>query len=103
MTSRLIGLGPIRPPVRPSKVQSRVLQAIDHSVTGSMTAQPASRSTGVLIGWGSYPSAEVQSAYSTPPVIVGFNRNMINSKLTVFAFIYLNNLDLQKRKMEVTK
>ena len=39
-TSRLIGSGPIRPPVRPSKGQSGVLQAIDHSVTGSMTAQP---------------------------------------------------------------
>ena len=36
MTSRLIGSGPIRPPVRPSK-------------------------------GGSYPSAEVQSAYSTAP------------------------------------
>ena len=41
MTSRLIGSGPIRPPVRPSKGQSGVLQAIDHSVVGSMTAQPA--------------------------------------------------------------
>ena len=40
MTSRLIGSGPIRPPVRPSKGQSDVLQAIDHSVAGSMTAQP---------------------------------------------------------------
>ena len=39
-TSRLIGSGPIRPPVRPSKGQSDVLQAIDHSVAGSMTAQP---------------------------------------------------------------
>ena len=39
-TSRLIGSGPIRPPVSPSKGQSDVLQAIDHSVTGSMTAQP---------------------------------------------------------------
>ena len=39
-TSRLIGSGPIRPPVRPSKGQSDVLQDIDHSVTGSMTAQP---------------------------------------------------------------
>ena len=36
----LIGSGPIRPPVRPSKGQSGVLQAIDHCVTGSMTAQP---------------------------------------------------------------
>ena len=40
MTSRLIGSGPIRPPVRPSKDQSGVLQAIDHSVAGSVTAQP---------------------------------------------------------------
>ena len=40
MTNRLIGSGPIRPPVRPSKDQSGVLQAIDHSVAGSMTAQP---------------------------------------------------------------
>ena len=40
MTSRLIGSGPIRPPVGPSKGQSGVLQAIDHSVAGSMTAQP---------------------------------------------------------------
>ena len=39
-TSRLIGSGPIRPPVRPSKGPSGVLQAIDHSVAGSMTAQP---------------------------------------------------------------
>ena len=37
--SRLIGSGPIRPPVRPSKGQSDVLQAIDHSVAGSMTIQ----------------------------------------------------------------
>ena len=40
MTSRLIGSGPIRPPVRPSKGQSGVMQAIDHSVVGSMTARP---------------------------------------------------------------
>ena len=39
-TSRLIGSGPIRPHVRPSKGQSSVLQFIDHSVAGSMTAQP---------------------------------------------------------------
>ena len=39
-TSRWIGLGPIRLPVIPSKGQSSVLQAIDHSVAGSMTAQP---------------------------------------------------------------
>ena len=39
-TSRLIGSGPIRPPFRPSKGQSDVLHAIDHSVTRSMTAQP---------------------------------------------------------------
>ena len=32
--------GPIRPPVRSSKGQSDVLLAIDHSVAGSMTAQP---------------------------------------------------------------
>ena len=46
-TSRLIGSGPIRPPLRQSKGQSRVLQAIDDSVAGSMTAQPP----------GSHPSA----------------------------------------------
>ena len=40
MTSRLIESGSIRPPVRPSKGQSGVLQVIDHSVAGSMTAQP---------------------------------------------------------------
>ena len=39
-TSWLIISGPIRPPIRPSKGQSSVLQAIDHSVAGSMTAQP---------------------------------------------------------------
>ena len=39
-TSRLVGSGPIRSLVRPSKVQSDVLQIIDHSVVGSMTAQP---------------------------------------------------------------
>ena len=38
-TSQLIGSGPIRPPVRPSKGQSSVLQAIAHSVGRSMTAQ----------------------------------------------------------------
>ena len=40
MTSQLIGLGPIQPPVRSSKGQSGVLQAIDHSVTRLVTAQP---------------------------------------------------------------
>ena len=40
MTSRLIGSGPIRQPVRASKGQGGVLQAIDHSTAGSMTAQP---------------------------------------------------------------
>ena len=39
MASRLIGSGPIRLSVRPSKGQNGVLQAIDHSVAGSMTAQ----------------------------------------------------------------
>ena len=39
MTSRLIGTVPILPPVRPNKGQSGVLQAIDHSVAGLMTAQ----------------------------------------------------------------
>ena len=78
-TSRLIGSGPIRPTVRPSKGQSSVLQAIDHSVVGSMTAQPpGSRPSALrvaahgqqaapLVGGGSYTSAEVQSAYSTAP------------------------------------
>ena len=47
-TSRLIGSGPIRPPVRPSKGQSSVLQAIDHSVAGSMTAQPPGSRPSVL-------------------------------------------------------
>ena len=78
MTSRLIGLGPIRPTVRPSKGQSGVLQAIDLSVAGSMTAQPPGIRPSALrvtthdqqvasFGWGSKPSAEVQSAYSTAP------------------------------------
>ena len=40
MTSQLIGSGRIRPPVKPSKGQSDVLQATDHSVAGSMTVQP---------------------------------------------------------------
>ena len=78
MTSWLIGSGPIRPPIRPSKGQSGVLQAIDHSVAGSMTAQPPGicpstlqvtthgQQVASLVG-GSYPSAEVQSAYSTAP------------------------------------
>ena len=39
-TSRLIRSYPIQPPVRSSKGQSGVLQAIDISVAGSMTAQP---------------------------------------------------------------
>ena len=75
-TSRLIGLGPIRLLVRPSKGQSSVLQAIDHSVAGSITAQPPGSRPNTLwvaahsqqaapLGGGSYPSAEVQSAYST--------------------------------------
>ena len=66
----LIGSGPIWPPVRPSKGQSSILQAIDHSVAGSMTAQaPESRRprpTGGLIG-GCYLSEEMQSAYSKAP------------------------------------
>ena len=77
-TSRLIGSGPIRPAVRPSKGQSGVLQAIDHSVAGSMTAQPPGIRPSALrvathgqqvasLGGGSYPFAEVQSAYSTAP------------------------------------
>ena len=72
-TSRLIGSGPIRTPVRPSKGQSSVLQAIDHTVAGSMTAQPPGSHPSVLrvaphgqqaalLGGGSYPSA-----YSTAP------------------------------------
>ena len=71
-------IGPIRPPVRPSKGQSGVLQAIDHSVAGSMTAQPPGIRPSALritthgqqvasLGGGSYPSAEVQTAYSTAP------------------------------------
>ena len=78
MTSRLIWSGPIRPPVRPSKGQSGVLQAIDHSVTGLVTAQPPGIHTSALrvathgqqvasLAGASYPSAEVQSAYSTAP------------------------------------
>ena len=54
---------PIRPTVRPNKGQSGVLQAIDRSVAGSMTAQPPGlrpsplqgghlRPTGGLIGDG---------------------------------------------------
>ena len=40
-TSRLIGSGLLDPPpVRPSRGQSSVLQATDHSVAGSMTTQP---------------------------------------------------------------
>ena len=77
-TSRLIGSDSIRPPVRPSKGQSSVLQAIDHSVARSMTAQPPGSRLSALrvathgqqaapFGGGSYPSAEVQSAYSTVP------------------------------------
>ena len=77
-TSRLIVSGPIRPPVRLSKGQRDVLQAIDHSVAGSMTAQqPGIRPSTLRVathgqqvpslGGGSYPSAEVQSAYSTAP------------------------------------
>ena len=39
-TIRLIRSGSIRPPIKPSKGQSGMLLAIDHSVAGSMTAQP---------------------------------------------------------------
>ena len=77
MTNRLIGSGPIRSPVRTSKGQSGVLQAIDNSVTGSMTAQPpgihpsalrvATHGQQVASLVGSYSSAEVESAYSTSP------------------------------------
>ena len=76
-TSRFIGSGSIQLPVRPSKGQSDVLQAIDHSVAGSMTAQRAGFRPNVLRVtiysqqvaslWVSYSSAEVQSAYSTAP------------------------------------
>ena len=72
-TSRLIGSGPIRP----SKGQSSVLQAIDHSIAGSLTVQPpGSRPSALRVAahgqrwshWvGSYSSSEVQSAYSTSP------------------------------------
>ena len=61
-------IGPIRPPVRPSKNQSGLLQVIDHSVAGSMTAQPpgirpsalrvATDGQQVAPLCGSYPSAE---------------------------------------------
>ena len=68
-------IGPIRPPVRPSKDQIGVLQAIHHSVTESMTAHPPEIHPSVLwvathgqqvasLGEGSYPSTEVLSAYS---------------------------------------
>ena len=78
-TRRVIGLGSIQTPVRPGKGQSSVLQAIDHSVAGSMTAQPRGSCPTALrvaahgqqaapLGWGLTPSAEVQSAYSTAPV-----------------------------------
>ena len=70
-------IGPIRPPVEPSKGQSGMLQVIDHSVAGSMTAQSLGfRPSALRISThgqqvaplgGSYPSAEVQSAYSTAP------------------------------------
>ena len=69
---------PIQLPVRPSKCLSSVLQAIDHSVAGSMTAQlPGFRPSALRVAThgqrvasmveGSYPSTEVQSAYSTAP------------------------------------
>ena len=106
MTSRLIGSGPIRPPVRPSKGQSGVLQAIDHSVTGSMTAQPPGIRPSALrvatqgqqvasLGMGSYPSEEVQSAYSTAPadraeifqVVAG--RIMATGVVTGYIYIYI--------------
>ena len=73
-SSRLIGSGL----TRPSKDQSGVLQVIDNSVAGSMTAQPPGFRPSALrvttnsqqvasLGWGSYPSAKVQSAYSSDP------------------------------------
>ena len=79
MTSRLIRSGQIRPPIRANKSQSGVLQAIDHSVARSMTAQPPGirpsalwvtthgQQVASLVGGKSYPSAEVQSVYSTAP------------------------------------
>ena len=70
-------IGSIRPPIRPSKSQSGALQAIDHSVTESMTAQlpgfhpsvlrVATHGQQVASLGRSYPSAEVQFAYSTTP------------------------------------
>ena len=71
-------IGLIQPPIIPSKGQSGVLQAIDLSVARSRTAQlPGFRPSAlqvathgqpvVSLGEGSYPSAEVQSAYSTAP------------------------------------
>ena len=50
-----------------------MLQDIDHSVAGSMTAQPLGfrpstlrvATHGLIRGWVSYPSEEVQSVYST--------------------------------------
>ena len=59
--------------------QQMTTQAIDHSVAGSVTAQPTGirpsvlrvatygQEVGLVGGGGSYPSAEVQSAYSTSP------------------------------------
>ena len=41
-------IGHIRPPVRSSKGQSGALQVIDHSVSGSMTAQPPGLRSSVL-------------------------------------------------------
>ena len=66
-TSRLIGSGPIRPPIRPSKGQSSVLQAIDHSVDRSVTAQPPGSHPSALQVTAHGKQAEVQSAYSSAP------------------------------------
>ena len=73
-TSRLIGSGISD---RPSD-QVRAKMAIVYSVAGSMTTQPPGIRPSALrvathdqqvasLGWRSYPSAEVQSAYFTAP------------------------------------
>ena len=71
-------IGPLQPPVKPSKGQSGVLQEtwpLDFQAKYCSTTRIPSlsitgrhpRPTGSLVGGGVYPSAEVQSAYSTAP------------------------------------
>ena len=96
MTSRLIGLDPIRPPVRQSKGLSGELKIIHHPVARSMTAQqPRFRPSSLRVTTHSRQASAFsgggdQSVYSTSPVDMSYmvSRNVYLIQL-IFRQIYL--------------